>query len=93
MKKALVLKDGRIAEIANKEFPVHPDLKWIDVPDDTSTMDCYINAAVTKFVPPERPARPNLLSVEVLATALVAKGVLTSADLDTALSAESKGKS
>lgn len=53
MKKALILQDGRITEVADKEFPVHPDLKWIDVPDDTTTRDTFDGKDVQKEVAPQ----------------------------------------
>lgn len=42
----------RICEIADAEFPVHPSLEWVDVPDDTTTKDTYVDGAVVKYTPP-----------------------------------------
>ena len=75
MKKALVLLDGRIAEIRNDEFPVHPDLKWVDVPDDTVVnFDRYKNGQVEKYIP--------LTRTELAARDLAVKRVAALAALD-----------
>ena len=75
MKKALVLLDGRIAEIRNDEFPVHPDLKWVDVPDDTVVnFDRYKNGQVVKYIP--------LTRTELAARDLAVKRVAALAALD-----------
>ena len=50
MKKALVL-GNRICDIALDAFPVAPTMIWVDVPDETTTLDTYINGAVVKFQP------------------------------------------
>lgn len=53
MKKALT--DGtRICEIVNDgaEFEVHASLVWVDVADDTTTKDTWIDGAVVKFSVP-----------------------------------------
>ena len=50
MKKALI-KDTRICEVTAAEFPVHPSLQWVDVPDDTTDRDTYVNGTVVKYVP------------------------------------------
>ena len=50
MKKALTHGE-RIVQIADAEFPVHSELKWVDVPDDTTSWDTFVNGAVVKFVP------------------------------------------
>jgi hypothetical protein len=37
MKKALILiKENKICQIADNEFPVHQDLKWVDCDDDVT---------------------------------------------------------
>jgi hypothetical protein len=55
MKKALI-HGTRICEIVDpgNEFPVHPDLTWADVADDTTTTDTYVDEAVVK--PPAQTA-------------------------------------
>lgn len=53
MKKALT--DGtRICEIVNDgdEFEVHSSLVWVEVADDTSVKDTWVNNAVVKFTLP-----------------------------------------
>lgn len=53
MKKALV-SGSYILDVCDAEFPVHPDLIWVDVPDDTRAQhDTYANGAVVK------PAAPS----------------------------------
>jgi hypothetical protein len=51
--KALIEPSGRIAEICVDTFPVHPDLVWVDVADDTTASDTYVDGAVIKFICPE----------------------------------------
>ena len=46
MKKALI-QGERICEFG-EEFPVHKDLQWVDVPDDTTDRDTYVDGAVVK---------------------------------------------
>ena len=54
MKQALI-HGTRICEF-NTPFPVHTDLKWVEVADDTTVEDTYVDDAVVKFVkPPETP--------------------------------------
>jgi len=50
MKKALI-QGSDIWQVEDAEFPVHPDLSWVDVPDDTTSQDTYVGGAVVKFVP------------------------------------------
>lgn len=50
MKKALV-HGSQICEVRDDTFPVAPGLIWVDVPDDTTTEDTYINGAVAKYMP------------------------------------------
>ena len=49
--KALI-QGTRICELAVAEFPVHADLTWVDVADDTTTQDTYVDGAVIKYAPP-----------------------------------------
>jgi hypothetical protein len=51
MKLALI-QGTRICEIADASFPVHADLQWVDVADDTTTQDTYQNGAVVKYAAP-----------------------------------------
>ena len=50
MKKALV-QGTRICEFGTP-FPVHEDLKWVDVADNTTTQDTYVDGSVVKYVAP-----------------------------------------
>ena len=52
MKRALIqgIRIKQVVAVAD-EFPVHPSLIWVDVADDTTTQDTYVNGAVVKFVP------------------------------------------
>jgi hypothetical protein len=54
MKKALTNKT-QILEVCDTEFPAHLDLIWVDVADDTTASDTYVDGAVVKFVYPELP--------------------------------------
>jgi len=51
MKRALI-QGTRICEVADVSFPVASDLQWIDVADDTTTADTYVDGAVVKYAPP-----------------------------------------
>lgn len=52
MKKALV-QGTRIIQIVNDgdEFPVHPDLSWVIVANDTTGIDTYEGGEVLKYNP------------------------------------------
>lgn len=53
MKKALVDKNGRICQIAEEEFPVHSDLKWVEVSEEAKPEDRWES---NKLVKPTRKA-------------------------------------
>lgn len=53
MKLALIAVDGRILEFADEKFPVHHELTWAEVPDDTTADDRYADGKVVK--PPQPP--------------------------------------
>lgn len=55
MKKALIAPGGQIVEFADKEFPVHADMTWAEVPDDTTVDDRYEDGEVVKPPPPPEP--------------------------------------
>lgn len=59
MKRALLhtYEPGRICDIvdAGQEFEVHENFQWVDVPDDTTTADSYVDGAVVKFDPLSQP--------------------------------------
>jgi hypothetical protein len=51
MTKLALIHNKRICEIlpdGSATFPVHEDLVWTTVPDDTTTEDTYVNSAVVK---------------------------------------------
>lgn len=60
MKKALI-QGSRICQVTDAEFPVHPSLQWVDVPDDTTERDTYVNGAVVK-----EPQKPAPTPIEVI---------------------------
>jgi hypothetical protein len=47
--KALI-HGTRICQIESETFPVAPDLKWVDVPDDTTIFDTFVDNKVVKYV-------------------------------------------
>ena len=49
MKRALI-QGNRICDIVtvDDEFPVHEDLVWVDVSDDTTDADTWVDGAVIK---------------------------------------------
>ena len=54
MKRALI-QGTRICEFVATEanqFEVHPDLQWVEVADDTTEQDTYVDGAVIKYAPP-----------------------------------------
>lgn len=60
MKKALI-SGKRILEVADAEFPAHPDLLWVDVADDTvAGADTYVNGAVVKAPPNPPPSQDQI---------------------------------
>lgn len=69
MKQALI-QGTRICEF-NTPFPVHADLKWVEVADDTTTNDTYVDGAVVKKPDPPTPTTSE--------TALAQIGVLEAA--------------
>ena len=66
MKQALI-HGTRICEF-NTPFPVHADLKWVEVADDTTTADTYVDDAVVKFVLPSETPMEAIYRLEVLET-------------------------
>lgn len=54
MKKALI-QGIKILQIVTNgdEFDVHESLIWVDVPDDTTTDDTYVDGQVIKYTPPD----------------------------------------
>ena len=58
MKQALI-HGTRIGEF-NTPFPVHADLNWVEVADDTTTADTFVDGAVVK-----KPDPPTLTAAEL----------------------------
>jgi hypothetical protein len=79
MKYALV-ENGRIAQIEAKPFPVAKPLIWVEVPNDTTTMDRYEKDAVVKDVAPSLVAEQPKTKAQRVQAMLSAYG-LTLADL------------
>jgi len=52
MTKKALIQNTRICEFADTPFEVHEDLKWVDVADDTTTQDTYVDGSVVKYVAP-----------------------------------------
>jgi len=52
MTKKALIQGTRICEIADTPFEVHPDLKWVDVADNTTTQDTYSDGKVVTYVEP-----------------------------------------
>lgn len=50
--EALIDKNGRVCELVETKFPVHPDLTWIEAPDGVTTRYTYKNGL---FSPPPAP--------------------------------------
>lgn len=84
MKKALVKRNrgrgrsSRILELRapGEEFPVAPELEWVDVPDDTDPQRQELeDGARRKTIPQPAPPMEESLLDKLIAT-LRAKGVL-----------------
>jgi hypothetical protein len=61
MKALIDTRFNRICELAEQEFPVAPDLIWVDVPEDTTVNDTYVDGEVVKFSPPTILPAPTLI--------------------------------
>ena len=66
MKKALV-QGTRICEFGTP-FPVHESLSWVDVADDTTTQDTYVDGAVVKYVEPVPTVLDKIIDLEAAVT-------------------------
>ena len=66
MKKALV-QGTRICQFGTP-FPVHEDLKWVDVADDTTTQDTFVDGAVVKYVEPVPTVQSKIEMLETAVT-------------------------
>jgi hypothetical protein len=68
MMRYALTQGTRICQIEDETFPVHKDLIWVDVADDTSTEDTYENGAVVKKPAPteEEIAMSKIISLETI---------------------------
>jgi len=66
MKKALV-HETRICEFGTP-FPVHESLTWVDVADDTTQQDTYVDGAVVKYVEPVLTTLEKIIALESAVT-------------------------
>ena len=66
MKKALI-QGTRICEFGTP-FPVHKDLLWVEVADDTTEQDTYVNGAVVKYVAPVPTVLDKIMDLEAAVT-------------------------
>jgi len=63
MKQALI-HGTRICQFSTP-FPVHDGLKWVEVADDTTTADTFIDGAVVKKPDPPTPTAAELALAEI----------------------------
>ena len=63
MKQALI-HGTRICEL-NTPFPVHDGLKWVEVADDTTTDDTYVDGKVVKKPDPPTPTASETALAEI----------------------------
>ena len=66
MKKALV-HETRICQFG-EVFPVHESLTWVDVADDTTEKDTYVDGAVVKYVEPVLTTLEKIMALESAVT-------------------------
>ena len=88
MKKALI-QGTRICEFGTP-FPVHKDLLWVDVPDDTTDQDTYVDGAVVKYVAPTLTTLEKIMVLEVSVTPRRLRDSILSADGKTWLDDQEK---
>lgn len=82
MMKFALIHDDRICQIADAAkdcFPVAPDLKWIEVPDDTTAADKFVDDAVVKYVVPPVPP-PQSISDRQFFQQLALAGTISQAE-------------
>ena len=82
--KALV-QDGQVRQVEEGEFPVPPPMEWIDIPGQQPVAAGWTWNG-TAFLPPQaagqNPPPPPISRVRQLEQALIAKGVITQAEID-----------
>ena len=88
MKKALI-QGTRICEFGTP-FPVHEDLLWVDVPDDTTDQDTYVDGAVVKYVAPTLTTLEKIMVLEAAVTPRRLRDSILTADGKTWLDDQEK---
>lgn len=88
MKKALV-QGTRICEFGTP-FPVHESLSWVDVADDTTTQDTYVDGAVVKYVEPVPTVLDKIIDLEAAVTPRRIRDSILTADGKTWLDDQEK---
>jgi len=60
-----IANSARVCEVANVEFPVTPELFWVDCADDVVADQWYYNTVTTEIIviPPAPPVPSGVLSV------------------------------
>ena len=83
MKKALVFpKDGfKIVQVSDKEFPVSPDLFWVDCADEVDTEWEYSATGFSKKEIPVVDTKPKTVSMRQARLALLQSGLHKSVDI------------
>lgn len=83
---ALVHPDGSVLEAQSVIFPVHPDMRWVDIGANIQNIGRGWTHDGLRFIAPlpqpPPPIRQPSLTVDALADLLVAKGVVTKAEID-----------
>jgi hypothetical protein len=79
-KWALVQSDGRIAQIEDKTFPVADPLRWVEVPDDTTTRHRYEGDQVV--APPAPVSEPMVSEIDAIISVLINKGVVSRGEIE-----------
>lgn len=80
---ALVNKAGKILDIKDSQFDVHPDLRWIDTPQDAEIGDTVSNGHAVK---PE-PAVAEKSQITAVLSLLDKKGIVTAKEISEELKA------
>ena len=88
MKKALV-QGTRICEFGTP-FPVHSDLKWVDVADDTTERDTFVDGAVVKYSDPVPTVLDKIEKLEAAVTPRRVRDSILTADGKTWLDDQEK---
>jgi len=88
MKKALI-QGTRICEFGTP-FPVHKDLEWVDVADDTTEQDTYVDGEVVKYVAPVPTVLDKIIDLEAAVTPRRVRDSILTADGKTWLDDQEK---